>query len=174
MKRVCSGMVPRLLTPEQKEIRMNICADILQNTENDPNFLDNLITCDESCFFFFKYDPKSKRQSIHLKSPSSQRQKKARQSKFKLKAMMIFPPSPTSEGLFTWIGCLKVRPLTRSTTRRFWQTFVNWWEEDLKCGSRAHGFFTKTTRRHTAPCLSRCFWRSTRSPCLNTNSTHLP
>jgi len=32
MKKVCSKMVPRLLTPEQKEIGMNICADILQNT----------------------------------------------------------------------------------------------------------------------------------------------
>jgi len=31
-------MVPTLLTPEQKEIRMNFCADILQNTENNPNF----------------------------------------------------------------------------------------------------------------------------------------
>jgi len=31
-------MVPRLLTPEQKEIRMNICADILQNTEKTQNF----------------------------------------------------------------------------------------------------------------------------------------
>jgi len=30
-------MVPKLLTPEQKEIRMNICADILRNIENDPN-----------------------------------------------------------------------------------------------------------------------------------------
>jgi hypothetical protein len=38
VKKVCSKMVPRILTPEQKEIRMNICADILQNTENDPNF----------------------------------------------------------------------------------------------------------------------------------------
>ena len=45
-------MVPRLLTPEQKEIRMNTCADILQNTENDPNILENALTCDESCFFF--------------------------------------------------------------------------------------------------------------------------
>jgi len=32
-------MVPRLLTPEQKEIRINICADVLQNTENGPNIL---------------------------------------------------------------------------------------------------------------------------------------
>ena len=44
-------MVPRLLTPEQKEIRMNICADILQNIKNYPNFVQNVITCYESWFF---------------------------------------------------------------------------------------------------------------------------
>ena len=44
-------MVPRLLTPERKEIRMNICADILQNIEDALNFLENVITCDESWFF---------------------------------------------------------------------------------------------------------------------------
>jgi len=47
MKKVFSKMVPRLLTPEQKVIQMNICADILQNIENDPNFLENVM-CDES------------------------------------------------------------------------------------------------------------------------------
>jgi len=66
---------------------MNICADILQNIENDPNFLDNVITCDES--WFFPYHPESKHQSMHWKSPSSPRQKKAWQSKSKFKAMMI-------------------------------------------------------------------------------------
>ena len=39
---------------------------------------------------FFQYDPESKRQSMHWKSPSSPRQKKARLSKSKFKAMMIF------------------------------------------------------------------------------------
>jgi len=80
-------MVLRLLTPEQKEIRMNICADILQNTENNPNFLENVITCDES--WVFQYDPESKRQSMHWKRPSSPKQKKAWQSKSEFKAMMI-------------------------------------------------------------------------------------
>jgi len=87
MRNVCSKMEPRLLTPEQKEIRMNICVDILQNTENDPNFLENIITCDES--WFFKCDPESERQSMCWKSPSSPRQKKAQQSKSKFKAMMV-------------------------------------------------------------------------------------
>jgi predicted DNA-binding protein YlxM (UPF0122 family) len=71
MKKVCSKMVPRLLTLEQKEIRMKICADILQNIENDPNILEKVITFDES--WFFQYDPESKRQSMHWKKPSSPR-----------------------------------------------------------------------------------------------------
>ena len=38
MKKVCSKMVARLLTPEQNEIRMNIWADILQNNEKTQTF----------------------------------------------------------------------------------------------------------------------------------------
>ena len=63
MKKACSKMAPRLLTPDQEEIRMNICADILQNIENDAYLLENIITCDELCFF--QYDPESKRQYMH-------------------------------------------------------------------------------------------------------------
>jgi len=87
VEKVCSKMVLRLLTPEQKAIQMNICADILQNIENGPNFVENVITCDES--WFFQYDPESKCQSMHRKSPSSRRQRKAQQSKSRFKAMMI-------------------------------------------------------------------------------------
>jgi hypothetical protein len=31
IKKVCSKMVQRILTPDQKKTRMNTCADILQN-----------------------------------------------------------------------------------------------------------------------------------------------
>ncbi len=50
MRKVCSKMVPKLVIPEQKETRMTICADLLQNIENKPNFLENVTTCDESWF----------------------------------------------------------------------------------------------------------------------------
>jgi hypothetical protein len=63
--------MPRILTPEQKETWMNICADILQNIENDPNFLGNVITCGEP--WFFPVWPKTKWQSMHWKSPRSQK-----------------------------------------------------------------------------------------------------
>ncbi|KAJ8945195.1 hypothetical protein NQ318_013645 [Aromia moschata] len=35
-------MVPKLLISEQKESRLNICADILNNIDTDPGLLDML------------------------------------------------------------------------------------------------------------------------------------
>jgi hypothetical protein len=75
MKKVCLKMAPRILTPKQKEARMNICADILQSIENDPDFLGYVITCDES--WFLQYDPETKCQSMHWKNPTSPRKKKS-------------------------------------------------------------------------------------------------
>ncbi|KAJ8935627.1 hypothetical protein NQ318_009137 [Aromia moschata] len=47
IRKVCAKIVPKLLTPKQKESRMNICADILNNTDTDPGLLDTVITCDK-------------------------------------------------------------------------------------------------------------------------------
>ena len=89
MKKVCAKVVPKILTrpPEQKEHRVNCCADTLENIENDTDFFQNVITCDET--WIFQYDPETKRQSMHWKSPQSPRKKKAPMSKSKFKAMMI-------------------------------------------------------------------------------------
>ncbi|KAJ8944153.1 hypothetical protein NQ318_013393, partial [Aromia moschata] len=43
MRKFYAKMVPRLLSPEQKESRINICADILNNIDTDPSFLDTVI-----------------------------------------------------------------------------------------------------------------------------------
>lgn len=87
MRKVCAKMVPRLLSPDQKENRKRICTDILKEIENNPNFLERVITCDET--WIFQYDPETKKQSMHWKTPGSPRIKKARQSKSKFKAMLI-------------------------------------------------------------------------------------
>jgi hypothetical protein len=81
MTKVCAKMVPRLLTPEQKENRKQICTDILERIQADSHFLDKVITCDETWM--------TKRQSMHWKTPSSPKMKKARQSKSKFKAMLL-------------------------------------------------------------------------------------
>ncbi|GFX35819.1 putative mariner transposase [Trichonephila clavipes] len=80
-------MMLKILTFEQQATRKNVCTDILNAIKNDRNILEKIITCDES--WFFTYDPEIKRQSMHWKTPTSPRAKKARMSKSKFKAMMI-------------------------------------------------------------------------------------
>ena len=82
--KVCAKMVPKILTFEQQEARKNVSTDTLNAIENDPNLLERIITCDKS--WFFTYDPETKRQSIHWKSPTSPRAKKARMSSIKIQS----------------------------------------------------------------------------------------
>ena len=87
MRRICAKMVPRLLTDEQKEWRVEVCQDILTRLETDPNLLGRTITGDES--WIVEYNPFTKQQSLEWKSPTSPRPKKARMSKSKVKVMLI-------------------------------------------------------------------------------------
>ncbi|XP_029341252.1 uncharacterized protein LOC115033209 [Acyrthosiphon pisum] len=80
-------MVPKNLTIDQKFNRKEICSDTLKIIKDDPSFINNIITCDET--WIFTYDPETKRQSMHWKTPTSPRMKKARMSKSKFKAMLI-------------------------------------------------------------------------------------
>ncbi|KAJ8963126.1 hypothetical protein NQ318_018591 [Aromia moschata] len=40
VRQILHDMVSKLFTPKQKESRMNICADILNNTDTEPGLLD--------------------------------------------------------------------------------------------------------------------------------------
>ncbi|KAJ8963374.1 hypothetical protein NQ318_018851 [Aromia moschata] len=42
MRKVCTKMMPKVLTPEQIESRMNICADILNTIDTDSGLLDTV------------------------------------------------------------------------------------------------------------------------------------
>ena len=87
MRRVSAKFVPRLLTEDQKNHRVQVCRDLLQHAETDCTFLSNIITGDES--WVFGYDPETKQQSSQWKHPSSPRPKKARQVRSNQKAMLI-------------------------------------------------------------------------------------
>ena len=78
MRKICAKMVPRLLNEQQKKRRVQVCHDILEKLETEPNLLERVITGDES--WIFEYDPETKRQSLQWKSPTSPRPKKARMS----------------------------------------------------------------------------------------------
>jgi len=74
MRKVCAKMVPKVLSDEQKECRKELCLDLLQRIENEPDLLKSIITCVET--WIFMYDPETKRQSVQWKSTSSPRPKK--------------------------------------------------------------------------------------------------
>jgi len=87
MHRVAAKFVPRILTADQKQQRVNVCTELRQLASDDEMFLSRVITGDES--WVYGYDPETKRQSSQWKSSMSPRPKKARQVKSKLKNMII-------------------------------------------------------------------------------------
>jgi len=53
-------MVPKNLTNEQKVSWRDVCLDLLDRLEREPEFFSRVITGDESCIL--EYDPYTKRQ----------------------------------------------------------------------------------------------------------------
>ena len=76
MRKICAKMVLRLLNEAQKERRVQVCQDILEQLETEPNLLKRVVTGDES--WFFEYDPFTIPQNLEWKSALSPRPKKAR------------------------------------------------------------------------------------------------
>jgi hypothetical protein len=74
MKKVCAKMVPKNLSEDQKLNREEMCQNVLEKTEEDPDFLNSVVTCDET--WLFQYDPETKRQSMLWKTTHSPSPKK--------------------------------------------------------------------------------------------------
>ena len=47
-KRVSTKFVPRLLTEDQKNNRLNVCYDLREQVGNDPQILSKVVTRDET------------------------------------------------------------------------------------------------------------------------------
>jgi len=87
MRKICAKMVPRNLIQQQRDARVRVSAELLEQVEADPDLMERVITGDES--WFFQYDPETKRQSLEWRSKGSPRPKKARMSKSKLKCILV-------------------------------------------------------------------------------------
>ena len=57
-RNVCAKMVPMNLTTEQKADRRDVCLDLLDRLEREPEFFSRVITGDES--WILEYDPRDK------------------------------------------------------------------------------------------------------------------
>jgi len=66
MRKICAKMVSRNLTEQQRDARVSVCAELLEQVEADPELMERVITGDESRFF--QYDPETKRQSLEWRS----------------------------------------------------------------------------------------------------------
>jgi len=59
MHRVAAKFVPRILTADQKQQRVNVCTELRQLASDDETLLSRVITGDES--WVYGYDPEAKR-----------------------------------------------------------------------------------------------------------------
>jgi len=83
MRKVWVKIVPKNFTTEQKANRRDVCLDLLDRLEREPEFFNHVITVDES--WILEYDPETKRQSREWHTAKSPHPKKARMSKSKIK-----------------------------------------------------------------------------------------
>ena len=121
LRRVSTKFVPKLLTEQQKELQKEISEDMLDLANHDPEFIKTIITGDET--WVYGYDPETKFQSSQWKHPESPRPKKARQVRSNVKVRLTcFFYIPVASCITNTRQ--KARQLTRSTTCRFYVTFV--------------------------------------------------
>jgi hypothetical protein len=48
MRRISAKFVPRLLSDDQKTNRVSVCRELKQQARDEPNFISNIITVDET------------------------------------------------------------------------------------------------------------------------------
>ena len=78
MHRISAKFMPRLLTDDQKENRIEISQELLANANGNENFLKNIITGDE--MWVYGYDVKTKMHLSQWMGKVSPLPKKARKT----------------------------------------------------------------------------------------------
>jgi hypothetical protein len=58
MRRIAAKFVPRLLTNDQKQRRVNVCLELREKDNEDPTFVPRIIKGDQS--WIYSYDPETK------------------------------------------------------------------------------------------------------------------
>ncbi len=68
MKKVRAKLVLKNLTPDQRLVRQQICSDFVKRSDEEPEMMGNIITCNT--------DIETRQQSMHWKISASPRIKK--------------------------------------------------------------------------------------------------
>jgi len=88
MRKICVKLVPKNLSDERKDNRVLVSRELLDRVTSEPDFLQRVITGDET--WVLEYDPRTKRQGSEWHTSQSPRLKKARMSKSRVKTMLFF------------------------------------------------------------------------------------
>ena len=148
MRKICTKMVPRNLTEQQRDARVSICAEMLEQVGADPDLMARVITGEES--WFFQYDPQTKRQSLEWRSKGSPRPKKARMSKSKLKCMLVC--------FFYSMGFVHKEcvPAGQTVNQYYYKDFLDRLRKS-HAGSSKHGHkLDPSSRQCASPCSVLC------------------
>jgi len=116
-RNVCEKMIPKKLIEEQKQRRVTVCQDLL---ERQDDILGRVITDDET--WDYQYNPETKRQSAQWKTANSRRPKKFRQSKPRVKIMLL--TFFILEGLFVMNLYQLDKQSTKFTNWKYWKVCV--------------------------------------------------
>ena len=147
VRKVCAEMVPKKLTEEQKQRRVKLCKDLL---ECQDDMLGRVITGDE--IWVYQYDPETKRQSAQWKTANSPRPKKFRQSKSRVKTMLL--TVLILEGPFIMNLYQLDKQSTKLTVWIYWQGCVKKLDgKDQKILPTTHGSCIATLHLLTRLCL---------------------
>ncbi|UYV69665.1 hypothetical protein LAZ67_7000149 [Cordylochernes scorpioides] len=89
LKKTPSKFVPKMLTIQQKENRVEVAKKKkkLEIVEENPNWKEKVITGDET--WVYRYDPETKRQTMEWKGKDEPRTKKSRLCKSKNKVLLV-------------------------------------------------------------------------------------
>ena len=162
MHKVCTKIVPKLLSDDQKQHCIQVCKDMLERIGADPDFLGCIITGDES--WVFQYNLETKRQSQQWTTPNSPQHKKEHMSKSKIKIMLIT--------FFNQKGLVhhEFVPQDQTVNQHFYQQVLNCLNHQVAAadqlfGKTSPGCSTTTMDLHTLCSAYGSCWPTNRSQC---------
>jgi hypothetical protein len=88
MRRIAAKLVPRLLTNDQKQRRLNVCLELREKANEDPTFICRITTGDES--WISGYDPETNNNRRSGRAHNHQEQKSCCRSGVQQRACSLY------------------------------------------------------------------------------------
>lgn len=88
LSKIAPKFIPKDLTQDQKNVRLNVCNTNIQLVKDDPTLLQRVVTCDESWVSVFELETKQNSTEWHPRGTRVNRPRKAMKQRSEKKAML--------------------------------------------------------------------------------------